>query len=177
MAHLRFVCLLRAPYSWFNQLMSLFGANQVYTCLEKVYMVYTGLPPDECPCHTHWPKLVPLIKTLGKDSDKKCMHTLCTLFLGVCTPRADFFWVHAHFFQTLKIPPFSPSCTGSFRIPVSLIGLITSPTSLDRNSKVLFSVVLKGLKSLHSLHGVHEVCTGLPPMNDDGGASQSISSV
>lgn len=91
------------------------------------------------------------------------MHTLCTLFLGVCTPCADFFWVHAHFFQTLKIPPFSPSCTGSFRIPVSLIGLITSPTSLDRNSKVLFSVVLKGLKSLHSLHGVHEVCTGLPP--------------
>jgi hypothetical protein len=94
------------------------------------------------------------------------MHTLCTLFLGVCTPCADFFWVHAHFFQTLKIPPFSPSCTGSFRIPVGLIGLITSPTSLDRNSKVLFSVVLKGLKSLHSLHGVHEVCTGLPP--DDG---------
>ena len=91
------------------------------------------------------------------------MHTLCTLFLGVCTPCADFFWVHAHFFQTLKIPPFSPSCTGSFRIPVSLSGLITSPTSLDRNSKVLFSVVLKGLKSLHSLHGVHEVCTGLPP--------------
>jgi hypothetical protein len=27
--------------------MSLFGADQVYTCLEKVYMVYTGLPPDE----------------------------------------------------------------------------------------------------------------------------------
>ena len=26
--------------------MSLFGADQVYTCLEKVYMVYTGLPPD-----------------------------------------------------------------------------------------------------------------------------------
>ena len=95
--------------------------------------------------------------------DLRCMHTLCTLFLGVCTPCADFFWVHAHFFQTLKIPPFSPNCTGSFRIPVSLIGLITSPTSLDRNSKVLFSVVLKGLKSLHSLHGVHEVCTGLPP--------------
>ena len=81
-----------------------------------------------------------------------CKHTMCRLF-----------WVHAHFFQTLKIPPFSLSCTGSFRIPVSLIGLITSPTSLDRNSKVLFSVVLKGLKSLHSLHGVHEVCTGLPP--------------
>jgi hypothetical protein len=96
------------------------------------------------------------------------MHTLCTLFLGVCTPCADFFWVHAHFFQTLKIPPFSPSCTGSFRIPVSLIGLITSPTSLDRNSKVLFSVVLKGLKSLHSLHGVHEVCTGLPPDDSCG---------
>ncbi len=91
------------------------------------------------------------------------MHTLCTLFLGVCTPCADFFWVHANFFQTLKIQPFSPSCTGSFRIPVSLIGLITSPTSLDRKSKVLFSVVLKGLKSLHSLHGVHAVCTGLPP--------------
>ena len=104
-----------------------------------------------------------MIKTLGKDLDKKFMHTLCTLFLGVCTPCADFFWVHAHFFQTLKIPPFSPSCTGSFRIPVILIGLITSPTSLDRNSKVLFSVVLKGLKSLHSLHGVHEVCMGLPP--------------
>ena len=46
MAHLRFVCLLRAPYSWFNPLISLFGADQVYTCLEKVYMVYTGLPPD-----------------------------------------------------------------------------------------------------------------------------------
>ncbi len=27
--------------------MSLFGADQVYTCLEKVYMVYTGLPPDD----------------------------------------------------------------------------------------------------------------------------------
>ena len=26
--------------------MSLFGAEQVYTCLEKVYMVYTTLPPD-----------------------------------------------------------------------------------------------------------------------------------
>ena len=26
--------------------MSLFGAEQVYTCLEKVFMVYTGLPPD-----------------------------------------------------------------------------------------------------------------------------------
>ena len=26
--------------------MSLFGADQVYTCLEKVYMVYTTLPPD-----------------------------------------------------------------------------------------------------------------------------------
>ena len=76
------------------------------------------------------------------------MHTLCTLFLGVCTPCADFFWVHAHFFQTLKIPPFSPSCTGSFRIPVSLIGLITSPTSLDRNSKLLFSAVFKVLKSM-----------------------------
>ncbi len=84
-------------------------------------------------------------------------------FLGVCTPCAHCFWVNAHFFQTLKIPPFSPSCTGSFPIPVSLIGLITSPTSLDRNSKVFFLVVLKGLKSLHSLHGVHEVCTGLPP--------------
>ena len=35
------------PNSWFNQLMSLFGSDQVYTCLEKVYMVYTGLPPDE----------------------------------------------------------------------------------------------------------------------------------
>jgi hypothetical protein len=81
-----------------------------------------------------------------------CMHTMCRLF-----------WVHAQFFQTLKIPPFSPSFTGSFRIPVSLIGLITSPTSLDRNSKVLFLVVLKGLKSLKSLHGVHEVCMGLPP--------------
>jgi hypothetical protein len=87
------------------------------------------------------------------------MHT----FLVVCTPRADSFWVHAYFFQTLKTPPFSQSCTGSFRIPVSLIGLITSPTSLDRNSKVLFFVVLKGVKSLHSLHGVHEVCMGLPP--------------
>ena len=26
--------------------MSLFKADQVYTCLEKVYMVYTRLPPD-----------------------------------------------------------------------------------------------------------------------------------
>ena len=29
--------------------MSLFGADQVYTCLEKVYMVYTTLPPDVRP--------------------------------------------------------------------------------------------------------------------------------
>jgi hypothetical protein len=91
------------------------------------------------------------------------MHILCTLFLGVCIPCAHFFGVHAHFFQTFKKPPFSLSCTGSFRIPVSLIGPITSPTSLDRNSKLLFSVVLKVLKSPQSLHGVHEVSTGLPP--------------
>jgi hypothetical protein len=26
--------------------MSLFGADQVYTCLEKVYMVYTTLPSN-----------------------------------------------------------------------------------------------------------------------------------
>ncbi len=102
-------------------------------------------------------------KNISKDLDLKCMHTLCTLFLGVCTPCADFFWVLADLFQTSKIPPFSPSCTGSFRIPVCLIGLITAPTSLDRNSQILFSVVLKGLKSLHSLHGVHKVCMGLPP--------------
>ena len=81
-----------------------------------------------------------------------CMHTMCRFFLGPCT-----------LFLDIEKNDFSPSFTGSFRIPVSLIGLITSPTSLDRNSKVLFSVVLKGLKSLHSLHGVHEVCTGLPP--------------
>jgi hypothetical protein len=84
-----------------------------------------------------------------------CMHTMCTLFFG-CKHTFYRNW-------NLKIPPFSPSCTGSFQIPLSLIGLITLPTSLDRNSKVLFSVVLKGLKSQHSLHGVHKVCTGLPP--------------
>jgi hypothetical protein len=72
----------------------------------------------------------------------------------ICTPSADSFWVHAHLFQTLKTPPFSLSCTGSFRIPVNLTGLIPSPISLDRNSKFIFSVVLKGLESLHSLHGV-----------------------
>ncbi len=96
---------------------------------------------------------------LGQKMHAHFMHT----FFWVYAHHVQTFLVLAHFFQTLKIPPFSPSCAGSFRIPVSLIGLITSPTSLDRNSKVLFSVVLKGLKSLHSLHGVHEVCTGLPP--------------
>jgi hypothetical protein len=36
--------------------MSLFGADQVYTCLEKVYMVYTTLPPDDCVLdrYTQW---------------------------------------------------------------------------------------------------------------------------
>ncbi len=82
------------------------------------------------------------------------MHTMCTLFWGACT-----------LFLDIQKPPFSLSCTGSFRIPVSLIGPITSPTSLNRNSELLFSVVLKVLKSLQSLHdGVHEVCTGLPTL-------------
>jgi hypothetical protein len=64
--------------------------------------------------------------------------------------HAHFIWAHAHFVQTLKAPPFRPS----FIIP---------PTPfLDRNSKVLFSVVCH-LKSVHSVHGVHAVCMGLPP--------------
>jgi hypothetical protein len=44
-----------------------------------------------------------------------------------------------------------------------LYKLLPNSTSLDSNSKVLFSVVLKGMKCLHSLHGVRAVCTGLPP--------------
>ena len=119
-----------------------------------------------CEQNHHFPSSALLheeIKLLGKDLDIIACTLYAHFFLGVCTPCADIFCVHTHFFQTLKKPPFSPSCTGSFEIPVSWIGLITSPTSLDRNSKVLFSVVLKGLKSLHSLHGVHEVCMGLPP--------------
>ncbi len=41
--------------------------------------------------------------------------------------------------------------------------LLHPPPLWIENPKVLFSVVLKGLKSLHSLHGVHEICMGLPP--------------
>jgi hypothetical protein len=58
----------------------------------------------------------------------ECMHTMCTTFLGACTL----------FFQKLKIPPFLQSCTGSFWTPVSLIGLITSPTFWIKTLKFYF---------------------------------------
>ncbi len=41
--------------------------------------------------------------------------------------------------------------------------LFHPPPFLDRNSKVLFSVVLPLLKSVLSVHSVHTVCMGLPP--------------
>ena len=46
MTLLIFLCLLRAPYSWFNPLTSLFQAKEVYTCPAKVYTVYITLPSD-----------------------------------------------------------------------------------------------------------------------------------
>jgi hypothetical protein len=142
-----FVCRLFADLKWFSEkvfiksacadVMQTFGiycADFVHTIEFFSSWFLADIVLEQCQYHTCWPNLVPWIKTWGKDLDWKFMHTLCTLILGVCTPCAHYFWVHAHFFQTLKKQPFSPSCTGSFRIPVSLIGLITSPTSLDRNS-------------------------------------------
>ena len=41
--------------------------------------------------------------------------------------------------------------------------MVTLHPFLDRNSKVVFSVVWNFLKSVHSVHSVHVVCTGLPP--------------
>ncbi len=76
--------------------------------------------------------------------------------------NAHFFWVHTHFFQKLKTPPFWPCFTNSLPITHHTNGLIPSPTFLDRNSNVLFSVFLPVLKSVHSVHSVHTVCTCLP---------------
>ncbi len=47
------------------------------------------------------------------------------------------------------------------------------PPFLDRNSKVLFSVVLPLLKSVHSVHSVHAVSMDLPP--DDWAPNPSTS--
>ncbi len=67
------------------------------------------------------------------------------------------FWVHAHIFD-VENPTFSAEL-----LPITLNknGLIPSPTFLDRNSNVLFSVVLVW-KSVHCVHSVHAVCTCLP---------------
>jgi hypothetical protein len=79
--------------------------------------------------------------------------------------HAHFIWADAHFVKTLKAPPFRPSFTDSFRITLSLNGLIPPPPPpfLDRNSKVFLKVVLPFLNSVHSVHSVHAVCMGLPP--------------
>ncbi len=80
------------------------------------------------------------------------IYTMCRLFLGPCTLFSDI-EIATFFAELYRLLPNACQFNRSYYIP----------TSLDRNSKVLFSVVLKGLKSLHSLHGVHEVCMGLPP--------------
>ncbi len=77
--------------------------------------------------------------------------------------HAHFVWVHAHFFHTLKNPPFLPSLPNSLRITFDINGLIPSPTFLDRNSNALFSLVLLVWNSVHCVHSVYAVCTCLTP--------------
>ena len=71
--------------------------------------------------------------------------------------------MQAHFFQTLRTPPFLPSFTNFLPITLNLNSLIPSPTFLDRNSNALFSLVLLVWNSVHCVHSVYAVCTCLTP--------------